>query len=66
MDGEVVYSAENLHMGADNESYTKFLSRIIDEGVLVLMGGRWYISAALTEEDVDETLNRADRAMAGM
>jgi glutamate-1-semialdehyde 2,1-aminomutase len=66
MDGEVVYSAEKLHMGADNESYTKFLSRIIDEGVLVLMGGRWYISAALTEEDVDETLNRADRAMAGM
>jgi glutamate-1-semialdehyde 2,1-aminomutase len=66
LEGNVVYSAEKLHMGADNESYMKFLSHLTDKGVLVLMGGRWYISAALTEADVDETLERADRAMSGM
>ena len=66
LEGEVVYSAEKLHMGADNENYTRFLSRLTDHGVLVLLGGRWYISAALTEADVDETLNRVDAAMSAM
>jgi glutamate-1-semialdehyde 2,1-aminomutase len=60
----VVYSSKELHMGADDEKYLKFLSNLLDEGVLVLIGGRWYISGALTEHDVDETLERADRAMA--
>lgn len=66
LEGDVVYSAEKLHMGADNQNYAKFLSRLTDQGVLVLMGGRWYISAAVTEADVDETLDRVDTAMSGM
>lgn len=61
--GEVVYSAKELHMGADDKKYSRFLSLLIDEGVLAMAGGRWYLSAALTEADVDETMERADHAM---
>jgi len=63
IDAEVVYSAHELHMGADDMKSMDFNSKLIDEGVLALLGGRWYISTALTEADVDETLERAERAM---
>jgi glutamate-1-semialdehyde aminotransferase len=37
--------------------------RLADEGVLILFGGRWLITGAHTEEDIDRTLDCADRAV---
>ena len=36
--------------------YNDFALALLDEGVLVLPDGRWYVSAAHTDEDIDRTL----------
>ncbi len=36
--------------------YADFALGLLDKGVLVLPDGRWYVSAAHTEEDIDRTL----------
>jgi glutamate-1-semialdehyde 2,1-aminomutase len=48
--------AENRHM------YGDFAVALLDEGVLVLPDGRWYLSAAHTDADVEATLAAAARA----
>jgi glutamate-1-semialdehyde 2,1-aminomutase len=40
----------------DRKLYSDFVVALLDEGVLVLPDGRFYISAAHTEQDVEETL----------
>lgn len=42
---------------ADTSIYSDFALALLDEGVLVLPDGRWYVSAAHTEEDIDQTLD---------
>jgi len=34
------------------------------EGVLILLGGRWYMSAGHTDDDVNMTLEAVDKSMA--
>ena len=41
---------------ADAKLYSDFAVAMLDEGVLVLPDGRWYISAAHTEEQIERTL----------
>jgi len=41
----------------------KFASLMLDEGILIAPRGRWYVCAAITEADVDKTLECADRVM---
>jgi glutamate-1-semialdehyde 2,1-aminomutase len=36
--------------------YADFILGLLDQGVLVLPDGRWYVSAVHTDEDVDRTL----------
>jgi glutamate-1-semialdehyde 2,1-aminomutase len=48
---------------ADKALYSDFVLALLDEGVLALPDGRWYISAAHTEEDIDETLAAVRRAV---
>jgi glutamate-1-semialdehyde 2,1-aminomutase len=36
--------------------YSEFAMGLLDQGVLTLPDGRWYVSAAHTEEDIDRTL----------
>lgn len=36
--------------------YNDFALALLDEGVLVLPDGRWYVSAAHTDDDIDRTL----------
>lgn len=36
--------------------YADFILGLLDEGVLVLPDGRWYVSAVHTDEDIDRTL----------
>jgi glutamate-1-semialdehyde 2,1-aminomutase len=37
---------------------------LLDEGVLVLPDGRWYVSTAHSAEDIQQTLAAAGRAAA--
>jgi glutamate-1-semialdehyde 2,1-aminomutase len=50
-------------MSADRARYSDFALTLLDEGVLVLPDGRWYISFAHSDEDVDATLEATVRAI---
>jgi glutamate-1-semialdehyde 2,1-aminomutase len=49
-------------MCADQAHYQDFVLALLDEGVVALPDGRWYVSAAHTNEDVDATLEAAKKA----
>jgi len=51
-------------MAADKSRYSDFALALLDEGVLTLPDGRWYISFAHSDEDIDATLAAAERSMA--
>jgi glutamate-1-semialdehyde aminotransferase len=61
----VVYTDEDLK-GIDFNLYLKFWAGMQEEGVITLVGGRWYPSIAHTRADVAETLDAADRVMKRM
>jgi glutamate-1-semialdehyde 2,1-aminomutase len=61
----VAYTDEDLE-GIDFGLYLKFWAGMQQEGVVTLVGGRWYPSIAHTRADVDQTLEAADRVMSGM
>jgi glutamate-1-semialdehyde 2,1-aminomutase len=50
--------AENYRdtLRARTDWYADFSMGLLDKGVLTLPDGRWYISAAHTDEDIDRTL----------
>ena len=41
---------------ANAKLYSDFALAMLDEGILVLPDGRWYLSAAHTAEQIDRTL----------
>lgn len=51
-------------MAADKSLYSDFALALLDEGVLVLPDGRWYVSFAHSDEDIEATLAAAARAVA--
>jgi glutamate-1-semialdehyde 2,1-aminomutase len=61
----VLYTDEDLE-GIDFGLYLKFWAGMQQEGVITLVGGRWYPSIAHTRADVEQTLEAADRVMAQM
>src|SRR5437588_1774510 len=50
-------------LAADTQSYSNFVLALLDEGVLALPDGRWYISTAHTDDTVDQTLAAVERAL---
>ncbi|MGH9520941.1 MAG: aminotransferase class III-fold pyridoxal phosphate-dependent enzyme, partial [Terriglobales bacterium] len=50
---------------ADTRLYSDFALALLDEGVLALPDGRWYLSTAHTDEDIDNTLAAVQRAVEG-
>lgn len=62
IDKEIAYSIRDLKE-VDAEKFKKFRALLLEEGITILQRGRWYISGALTEADVDKTLDCASRAM---
>jgi len=50
-------------LAAPGEPYQQFQLAMLDEGVLVLPDGRWYISFAHTDSDIEATLAAAARAV---
>lgn len=49
-------------LDADRGKYSDFLLALLDEGVLPLPDGRWYLSTAHTDEDIRATLDAVERA----
>jgi len=62
-DKEAVWSMRDL-TAADSDRSRQFRVRLADENILILFGGRWLITGAHTEEDIERTLECADRAVA--
>ena len=62
LDREVAYTIKEL-AGADEEKLDKFRAGLAEEGVLSAGGARWFISSALTDDDITATLESADQAM---
>jgi glutamate-1-semialdehyde 2,1-aminomutase len=52
------------HLGADHARYGRFAALMLAEGVRLIPAGRWYLSAAHDDADVDRALDAADRALA--
>lgn len=50
-------------MAADKAKYSDFAIGLLNRGVLVLPDGRWYISGAHTEADIEATLAAAANAL---
>jgi glutamate-1-semialdehyde 2,1-aminomutase len=48
---------------ADSGLYSDFALALLDEGVLVLPDGRWYVSVAHRESDINATLEAARRTL---
>jgi len=46
----------------DKALYSDFALALLDEGVLVLPDGRWYISTAHSDDDIEATLTAVERA----
>ncbi|HZQ43609.1 MAG TPA: aspartate aminotransferase family protein [Acidobacteriaceae bacterium] len=46
---------------ADGQKYSDFVLALLDEGVLPLPDGRWYLSTAHSDEDIEATLEAVER-----
>jgi glutamate-1-semialdehyde 2,1-aminomutase len=62
VDKEVVYRDEDL-ADVDWGRVQKFWEEMAREGVLGMLGARWYLSVGLTDRDIDWTLEAAERVM---
>ncbi len=49
-------------LAADKQKYSNLLLALLDEGVLALPDGRWYVSTAHTDGDIEQTLEAVARA----
>lgn len=50
-------------MGADTASYQQFKQCLLEQGILVLPDGRWYISAVHTDIELQKTLTAIEHAL---
>ena len=51
------------HLRADAARYARFAELLLSEGIRVIPSGRWYLSAAHGDREVDLALEAADRAL---
>jgi glutamate-1-semialdehyde 2,1-aminomutase len=51
-------------LGADKALYSDLAIGLLDEGVLVLPDGRWYLSTAHSDADIETTLAAVERISA--
>jgi len=51
-------------LAADEALYSDFALALLDEGVLVLPDGRWYLSTAHGQEDITRTVDAIKRVVA--
>jgi glutamate-1-semialdehyde 2,1-aminomutase len=51
---------------ADASRHALFAEQLLDRGVMILPRGWWFLSAAHTPEDIDETVRAAGEALASV
>ncbi len=61
----VIYTDNDLD-GLDKPLLAKFLQGMTKEGILVVPDGRWYVSMAHNDEDIDRTLESAEKVMSSL
>ncbi len=59
---DIAYSVRDF-AGVDMQKERRWAELMAEEGVILMFGGRFYISSAHSEADVDRTLECADRVM---
>jgi glutamate-1-semialdehyde 2,1-aminomutase len=50
-------------LAADEKMYSDFALALLDEGILVLPDGRWYLSTALQQDDIARTVDAIKRVV---
>jgi glutamate-1-semialdehyde 2,1-aminomutase len=60
-----LYTDEDLQQ-LDFEQLVEFWSTMQQEGVLMFLGGRWFMSIVHTDADVEQTLEATDKCMAAL
>jgi len=60
-----LYTNEDL-AGFDKKIVETFQKYLQENGVFIMFGGRWYVNASHTEDDIDKTLIAIDKAMKAM
>jgi len=63
-DREDLWTSKEIAMASDLDKAVRFRRLLREEGVIQGLGNRWFVSFALTDADVEETLTRASRALA--
>ena len=58
-----LWTQQDILEASDLEKTMAFRRLLREEGVIQGLGNRWFVSFALTEDDVEETLSRAARAL---
>lgn len=61
-DKQVAYSVRDLK-DADNNKLNKFVTKLLKEGIIIVRNGRWFISAALNENDIDRTIECVNKVL---
>ncbi|MEE9248181.1 MAG: aminotransferase class III-fold pyridoxal phosphate-dependent enzyme, partial [Dehalococcoidia bacterium] len=59
---EVLPDYRSFKEHADHERYARFRQELLERGVRTTAHGKWFLSTAHTEEDIDQTLDAADGA----
>lgn len=62
VDKDIIYRDEDL-AEVDMERVLKFWEEMATEGVLGMLGSKWFLCAAHTDADIDWTLEAAERVM---
>jgi glutamate-1-semialdehyde 2,1-aminomutase len=62
-DGRMVDSLSD-HLKADMALYTRFAELMLDEGVRIIPAGRWYLTTAHEDPEIDRALEAADSSLA--
>lgn len=60
-----LYTYDDLK-GFNNDIVTVFQKYMQQNGVFLMFGGRWYVNSSHTEEDVEKTLDAAEKSMKAM
>ena len=58
-----LWTQQDILHASDLEKTLAFRRLLREEGIVQGLGNRWFVSFALTEDDVDETVARASRAL---
>jgi glutamate-1-semialdehyde 2,1-aminomutase len=59
---DIAYSVRDLKE-IDAEKQNRFRVLMAEEGVFIMWGGRWYLCDALTQSDIEKTLESVDRVL---